>query len=97
MNVTRGASGVKKLGTYRMTARNDDRRIGVTLKADTAFKRVMNLQPLNHLIREVSGAFEEVVLRDVLGGRLAEIFNEIRVAAGLAQTEQKNQDACVVG
>lgn len=80
-----------------MTAGHNNGWIQVSVKADRTLEICGSLESVDHTFMQIFGSAKKIILGDVLSRRLAEIFNEMRMAAGLAKAEEQNKNVCIVG
>lgn len=91
MAIPDAASGVNEflntLPADRVTAWNDDRRIEVRIEADWALEVVRGSQTLHHICMQILCTTQQVIFRNVFGGWLTEILDQMWMAASLTKAK----------
>ena len=80
-----------------MTARDDDSRVRIGFKTAGTLEGVDLHQASNNFVFEIPCPLEKIVFGNAVGRRLAQILDQVRMAACLAQTKQQDEDTGVVG
>lgn len=84
------------LATDGVAAGHDDCWVQVSIKADRTFEVLSRHEPKHNITTQRCGAAQEVVLGDMFGRGLTEIFDKMRMTARLTKTEEQDKYVRVV-
>jgi hypothetical protein len=99
--IPNAASGVNELlDTFSadcVTTRDDDCRIGVRIKTHRTLEVLCHFQAMYDVWVKILCPTQQVIFCDVLGSWLAQVLNQMWVAACLPEAEKKHEDVRVIG